>query len=427
MFTTLLTNQLPDDSLLCSSLLDSLASENLFIQRKSAKSSASGFVYSLLNSVIDGNSSLSDIGLNLGNYQNSTISKQAIHQRLNQHGVDFMKSVNAELLKKKFTHSFPLHSSNFQRILIEDASLVKMHNANSENFRGYGNRDGSTAAFKVDFCYDLLTGDVVSSELVEAYNNDKKAGAKLIDQHVKAGDLVIRDMGYYSQLKFIEIENKGAYWSSKVPTNVNIFHEGKDLNDLLRNTLSDTLDIEVTIGSKDFKTRLIACRATPQQASEKRRRANQQARNHGKTPRKSASLRNGWHISVTNVSKHQMSTKELVDVYRLRWQIETVFKAWKQSVNMKKCFNKKSNIYHHQCLIQASLLLLILTMRFVTKLQAKHSEWISVRKVAKTLGMYIKRLNELDELRHFAPDARQVLMEKRSRINLMELAKNTLT
>lgn len=427
MFTTSLTNQLPDDSLLSSSLLNSLASQNLFIQRKSKKTSASGFVFSLLSSVIDGHSSFRDLSRNLSYYQHTTISRQAAHQRINKYAVDFMKNVNANMLAEKFSQEFPRQSNSLKRILIEDASTVKMHKGNSGNFRACGDKEGSTAAFKLDFCYDLLSGEAVSNNFIAAHYNDKKAGAMLIDQHVKKGDLVLRDMGYYSQPAFRLIENKGACWFSKIPTNVNITYKGKDFNETLKTTKLDSMDIEVELGKDATKVRLIACRATPEQATQKRRKANQQAKNHGKTPRKAASLRNGWHIAITNVSKEQMKTQEMIDLYRLRWQIENIFKAWKQSVHLEKCFNKKSNIYHQQCLIEASLMLLILTMKFVMKLQVKQSEWVSIFNIAISLMSYIRRLQKLDDLCLFDPDPREISMEKRKRPNLMKLAKKTLT
>lgn len=427
MFKTLLTNQPPDDSILSSSHLDSLARENLFIQRKSAKSSADGVVHSLLSGVIDGNSSLADIGLNLSHYQQSNISRQAIHQRLNQRAVDFMSEVNSNLLAQKYSQEFPLKSHSFKRILVEDASLVQMHEGNSENFKGFGNRKGETAAFKLDFSYDLLSGKTISSERIEAYDNDKKAGSKLINDLAQAGDLILRDMGYYKQSDFRDIEALGAYWLSKIPTNVNIKHQGKDFNEILKCTKLDSIDVEVELSNGAFKCRLIACRASPEQAAEKRRRAKKQAQSHGKTPRKNAKLRNGWHITITNVTKDQMETQEMIDLYRLRWQIETIFKAWKQSTSLKKCFNKQSNIHHQQCLIQASLLLLLLTMKFVVILQNQTPCWLSVRKVAKALTLYVMRVQSMDEIALFDPDPRYTAMEKRSRSNLMEFAKTCLT
>jgi IS4 transposase len=427
MFNYLLTNQLPDDSLLSSANLDYLARKNLLIQRESAKFSAAGFVHSLLSSVIDGNSSLTDIGLNIGDYQQSNISKQGVHQRFTQKSVDFLSDVNASLLAQKFEQTFPLESSCFKRILVEDASLVHMHTGNNKDFKGFGNRKGKTAAFKIDFCYDFLSGKSISTERTKAYDNDKKAGSKFINNHVRKRDLVLRDMGYFKQSDFSEIESLGAFWLSKIPTNVSIKHEGKDFNEILKHTKLNSMDIEVELSGGAFKCRLVAVRASPVQAAEKRRRAKKQARNHGKTPRENAQLRNGWHITVTNITKAQMDTQKIVNLYRLRWQIETIFKAWKQSSNLKKCFNKQSNIFHQKCLIEASLLLLLLTMKFVVILQSQNTCWLSVRKVAKTLALYIIQVKKMDEIALFAPDPRYIKMESRSRSNLMELAKKCLT
>lgn len=382
---------------------------------------------SILTSVIDGKSSLAKIGSKIKKHNQKSVTKQAVHQRFKRPSVDFMEAVTAAVLTEKYTCDFALDSKLFNRVLIEDASLIQMHASNSKNFRGHGNKKGATAAYKIDFCYDLLSGKPITSTKVEAYANDKKAGSKLINSHIQKGDLCLRDMGYFKIANFLEIESKGAYWLSKIPTNVTITYKGKDLNEVLKNTKINKLDIEVMLGSGKKKCRLIAIRATPEQAAEKRRKANLQASNHGKKPRRGASLRNGWHILVTNISKEEMSSSKLIQLYRVRWQIETNFKAWKQSCELDACFKKKSNKYHLQCLIQASFILLLLTMKVVVLIQSVSKKWISIRKVAIELTDHLVQLRDIKHLTHFEPDIRSLTMETRNRENLMEIAKLCLT
>jgi len=382
---------------------------------------------SLLVSVSDGESSLDDIGQNLGDYGDNRISKQAVQQRLKQSAVDFMEATTAAVLADRYASNHILKSSLFKRILIEDASLVQMHATNCKDFRSFGNKKGATAAYKIDFCYDLLSGKPVTASRVEAYANDKKAGTKFVDSYLREGDLCMRDMGYYKLADLLEIERKQAYWLSKIPTNVNIDYNGENLNKLLKTTRLNKLDIEVALAKGKMKCRLVAVRAKPEDAAQKRREANKQARNHGKTPRKDASLRNGWHILVSNISKDQMGSSDLASLYRVRWQIETNFKAWKQSTQLNKCFNKKSNAFHLQCLIQASIILLLLTMRSVIELQPRSKKWISIRKVARKLTKYLLRQRSMSELELFDPDLRSVSMEARDRENLMQIACSCLT
>ena len=37
----------------------------------------------------------------------------------------------------------------------------------------------------------------------------------------------------------------------------------------------------------------------------------------------------GWNIFLTNVPSHVWPAEQLPVIYRLRWRIETLFKAWK--------------------------------------------------------------------------------------------------
>lgn len=41
-----------------------------------------------------------------------------------------------------------------------------------------------------------------------------------------------------------------------------------------------------------------------------------------------------WVIMITNVDRYQASADMLFDIYRLRWQIELLFKCWKSYANI---------------------------------------------------------------------------------------------
>lgn len=167
---------------------------------------------------------------------------------------------------------------------------------------------------------------------------------------------------------------------------------------------------------------MLATRATPKQAAEKQRKARKQASSHGKTQRKNTKLRGEWHILLTNIPEGVLSFSSIIELYALRWQIETIFKAWKQSSKLKACFNKESNPNHLNCLIHASLILLALSLRTTMMLQSVSSCWISLRKVAKRLSRHLVRLTDLESVNIYIPNEQQVTFDKRQRKSIMERA-----
>ena len=63
------------------------------------------------------------------------------------------------------------------------------------------NHYGKTAGVKIDFAFDLLTGSIVSHSLQAATEQDKSIGKEFVIE-VRRGDLVLRDMGYFSLTEF---------------------------------------------------------------------------------------------------------------------------------------------------------------------------------------------------------------------------------
>lgn len=425
MFRTIMSTRTPDGSPFSSELLDELAREKQFIQRKSSRISASGFVCSLMNAVIGGRSSFSDLSDSVETHDGICLSRQALHQRVNHEALSFMESVAGIVLAQKCLPR-GIMCNAFSRVLVQDSSQVQMHPANHVDFKSHGNKKGKTAGFKIDLCWDLLNAQSVSTSCVPAPSNDKKAGNLLVEELVKPGDLILRDMGYYNQETFRRIGNLDAFWLSKIPSHAGAIHQKKSIDKILATTRRDQLDLDVELGGKQLKARMVACRATPEQAAQKQRKARIQAKKHGKTQKKNARLRGGWHILITNIPAELMSTEEVIELYALGWQIETIFKAWKQGSGLQKCFDKKSNVNHLGCLILASLIWLVTILKVTTTLQKMNAGWVSVRKVARRLGNHLIRQCNLETIELFDPDPREIVMEKRQRMNLMQRASKCL-
>ena len=59
---------------------------------------------------------------------------------------------------------------------------------------------------------------------------------------------------------------------------------------------------------------------------------------------------------LTNLKKEEMKISQLVAIYRARWAVEIQFRAWKQSLNLDKALNRKSNEHHMQALVIAGMI-----------------------------------------------------------------------
>jgi IS4 transposase len=403
--------------------LGSIARQTGLIVRQSRKFSADGFVLSLLQAVTSGQGSFNQIAVALALNGSKPLSRQALWKRVDANAVSFMMEVTRSAVEQKWSGEVLIACELFDRVILEDSSQVKLPAGNHEDFPAHGNGKGETAGCKFDLAFDLLTGQPVLQSLRLATDQDKELGKDLVDL-VKRNDLVLRDMGYFSLGEFSRIEALDAWWLSRLPANVLAWDlDSRTLDDTLRTTNAYRLDLEMYVGEVQHRCRLIAVRAAPDVAAQRRRERKKQAEVHGKQISKETLIRCDWHLILTNVRMEAMSAQNLFKLYAVRWNIEIGFRAWKQSGHLAKAMARRSNIFHLQVLMLAGFLLLIMLLKITRLLQGSHRDLdLSIEKIADHLGSFILRMTSLSALEHYNPDPRHVKMDRRNRANLRETA-----
>ena len=128
-----------------------------------------------------------------------------------------------------------------------------------------------------------------------------------------------------------------ASWLSRVPANVVITnHSGYRIEKILRACKNDLWDGEILLGEEEkHRCRLIAVRASPEVVRRNLKEARERAASRGKTLSKAQRERLHWHLLVTNLRASELRVREAGELYRCRWKIEILFRAWKQGMNIK--------------------------------------------------------------------------------------------
>ena len=428
MLKTISGSKLADRSKSFFSRLDSFARKSKLIVRRSAKFSAEGFTLGIIKSVLTGKASFNQLAMNLRLSEHKAMTRQALHKRVDQSTVGFMLSATGQAIKERWDDEALIVTKRFNRVIIEDSSQAKTDKRNAEDFPGHGNDKGKTAGCKIDLAFDLLTGEPVLEALHLATEQDRELGKDLVDL-VKPFDLILRDMGYFSTGEFRRIESLEAFWLSRLPVSVKAHDlEGRRLETILRTTKSKEIDCDMSVGKACHPARLIAVRATPQGARERRRLRREQARQLGKQPDQDMLTRDGWHIIITDVGEELMKTSEIFSLYSLRWQVEIIFRAWKQSGQLVKALARRSNPFHLQTLMYGAILLLILTMKTASLLRKSFRRYqLSIEKIAHDLAAFIMTLISLHRFADYNPDTRHLQMDKRSRKSLHQTAVRCLS
>lgn len=149
------------------------------------------------------------------------------------------------------------------------------------------------------------------------------------------------------------------------------------------------MEKEVYYGSQEkLKTRLILHLLPEAELAKRLRKANQHNKKKGRgNLSKAYKARAALNLFITNASPEQIPMKQVWPIYRLRWQIELMFKIWKSIGDIEKV--KKVNEYRLACYIYAKLMFIVLGWKLVWTIAKNmyviHGKALSFYKAFKTL------------------------------------------
>lgn len=407
------------------SKLNGLARSSGLVQRASKRFSPEKFLLALLDAVSTGRASLNQIVGTIGHHASDlNISPQALQQRINRTecgAESFLISCLVHVCAWRYKQSKPSTACRFERIIIEDSSFIRFPKGNAAEFPGHGNASGATAGCKVDLAFDLLAGEIIHNQLHLGTEQDKTIGIDLLD-HLRPGDLVVRDMGYFGIANFRIIETLGAWWLSRLPLTADAVSEaGVPLEKLLKCERGDVLDIRIKLTAEGHPVRLVAIRASKEEAGKRRREHRSQAKAKGRTTPAKTLIRDGWHLLVTNIPKDMQSPAGLAAIYSQRWMIEIVFRAWKQAGNLGKALNRTSSAQHLKALVLAGMLSLSISLVAGIKLARRQPEKrYSIEKIFDYIIARLAGLKKLVEIAALAPHHTHIQAQKRNRNSLAQ-------
>jgi hypothetical protein len=241
--------------------------------------------------------------------------RQAVSQTL------AAKAADTPLLKK------------FSDVRIGDSTTLTLPDEFADRFPSCGGSENAgLAAMKIQVLWSLLMGHILAWQITSGRASDAKS--EIAAALPPARSLSVLDLGYFSLDRFRRVGEADAYWISRLQHGTKVFDTaGKclDLSAFLRMQGKDGLvDVAVLLGEKErIACRLIAVRVPEEVASRRRQRISEKARDHGREPSQEYLELQGWTIFVTNCKEELLTWKEVVVLYRARWQIELLFKLWK--------------------------------------------------------------------------------------------------
>jgi IS4 transposase len=418
------------------SRLDQLPAESLaraagFLKRTPRKIPIPALLAALVAGGAETVPSLERVAAVIGLAAGVPYSKQAFHERLSSKIEGFLTRAATALLPHTVSTGSPQGwLGSFPRVILQDSTCQPVPERLAQSFPGSRNqRRLKRGLLKLQFITDLVGGSVLHWSLSGFTRNDQAAAADIL-AHARRGDLILRDLGFFSLKVFRQLDLLGAFFLSRCRQGVNFYdpQTGRKL-DLVRALRAHPhWDGWVWVGEEKVPLRLVAEPVAAAVANERRRKARQN-RDQRLKPSPDRLFLLGWNVFLTNIAADVWPPKALFWVYRLRWRIEILFKTWKSHLRLVE-LNQRTELMLRVSML-TKLLFCMVVAKFADTLESLcgRQQHVSLLRVARTLGqgacLFAAAVLRLTPEQWLAQQARDHLFyEKRSdRNNFYELVK----
>jgi hypothetical protein len=333
------------------------------------------------------------------------VSKQGIDKKFNDHTLDFLKLLIEKQLTVELDHQIEAGwLSPFNRVTIKDGTRFKLPEDYKDYLPGSGG-SASKAGACLQFEFDLKSGHVIDLGLTPANRPDVKDAVEVLDT-VECNDLVIRDLGYYAFPSFSNISSKGAFFISRLGSKTNVYEIKKEklqkldfkalYYEMKRHQLSRVFK-DVLIGTEAKIPVRLVIELMPDAVYEQRmRKTCKLHKKKGYQTSEEYKFMSRFNLFITNVPKEMLPDEVVSVLYRMRWQIELIFKIWKSVIGIH--YTRKMKYKRWLCLLHFKLLLMIVNWNIImaqrNHLYRRKGKLLSLNKCFKTLFDNSYRLRE---------------------------------
>lgn len=266
------------------------------------------------------------------------MGQQSMNERYNEASVALYKWLLDQLLSYQMGQYEKIELlRSFTGVFVEDATSFQLPDALAADFKGFGG-DSTQSAVKLNCKLDLQS-NVFRLRLKSATDNDQNG----LTLGCPLGSLWLRDLGYYKIDEFINVEQQGAYFISRLGYGTNVYLKAKgkqkiDLNALAKQLKSGhSYEQQVYIGNRHrFACRIVIIKLPKEQYEQRREKLRKTRKAKGKNVTMKRLEQCAINIFITNLAAHQYQADQIWYLYKLRWQIEILFKAWKSIMKLGK-------------------------------------------------------------------------------------------
>ncbi len=340
--------------------------------------------------------SLNQLAIEAHSEHDIGITKQGMDKRFNDHTLSFLKALIEKQLSLELDQQIEAGwLSSFNRVLIKDGTRFDLPEEYRDYLPGSGG-SASKAGACLQFEYDLKNGRITDLNLTPANRPDVRDAKEGLDAVAK-NDLILRDLGYYSFLSLTNISGKGAFYISRLGSTTVVYQMKDDqwqrlnfkaLFAKMKQDKVSHLEMKVLIGAKEkIPVRLIAELMPEAVYEERMRKVRRIHQKKGYKPSKEYECMARFNLFITNVPEVVLPAEVVPVLYRIRWQVELIFKIWKSVIGIHHA--RKMKYIRWLCLLHFKLLLMLINWNAIMiqrgHLYRSKGQLLSLNKCFKTL------------------------------------------
>ena len=396
-----------------------------FYKRSSKLLPARFFDVLLYSASINGPVSLEQISSEALASHHISISKQALDSRFDDSAVRFVRSILEEQFNNQIGQSLDNgFLENFTRVSIKDGTRFDLPQRLKDMFPGFGGKITSEAAVCIQYEFDLKNGKMLDFDITSAKRTDYQ-DAKEKTTGIEKGDLIIRDLGYFSSEVLESIIKREAFIISKLKTSMTVYDESmneinfsKLYSKMICNKQSHA-HMKVFIGEKKKIPIRLIIDLVPEDVYQKRvRKAEKENKKKGSQTSRKYKIKAHFNLMITNVPEKDLPDKQVYLLYKTRWQIELIFKIWKSTIGIHKIH--PMDYCRLMCLLYAKLILILINSQMINlvsyKLFKATKRMISTSKCMKTLMDYFYMTRKI-----LKTSGRQIISYMREMVKILSV------
>lgn len=182
----------------------------------------------------------------------------------------------------------------------------------------------------------MLGGHLDGPWLTDARSNDRHSPFQ--PSEIPAGALYLADLGFFGLPRLQKLMQRQGrvkgYVITRLLHRTNLYLRTGHLLELLGvlpRQVGEAREMGVLVGkTARVPMRLILVRVPKKVGNQGRKQLTEDAKEHGREPSEELLYLADWTILLTNVPRRMLSLSEVLVMARLRWQIERLFRLWKE-------------------------------------------------------------------------------------------------